>query len=107
MGMPLIAGRTFDQGSATRNEVVVSRSLAGEIWPDGIAVEHAELLKVGEGDMGRIIDLSYAAAQAMGMSGIAQVRLEIQGVGVSAEPAIFARRDAASSERRTSSRRQP
>ena len=30
---------------------------------------------------GRIIDLSYAAAQAMGMNGIAQVRLEILGLG--------------------------
>jgi rare lipoprotein A len=39
---------------------------------------------------GRIIDLSYAAAQAMGMSGIAQVRLEILGLGSTSEPAIFA-----------------
>jgi rare lipoprotein A len=39
---------------------------------------------------GRIIDLSYAAAQSMGMNGIAPVRLEILGVGVSSEPAIFA-----------------
>jgi rare lipoprotein A len=33
---------------------------------------------------GRIIDLSYAAAQAMGMNGIARVRLEI--LGMSPEP---------------------
>ena len=33
---------------------------------------------------GRIIDLSYSAAQAMGMSGIAHVRLEILGYGASA-----------------------
>jgi rare lipoprotein A len=39
---------------------------------------------------GRIIDLSYAAAQAMGMPGVAQVRLEILGLGSSSEPAVFA-----------------
>jgi rare lipoprotein A len=39
---------------------------------------------------GRIIDLSYAAAQTMGMTGIAHVRLEILGIGSSPEPAIFA-----------------
>ncbi len=39
---------------------------------------------------GRIIDLSYAAAQAMGMSGIARVRLEILGLGSTSEPGIFA-----------------
>jgi len=39
---------------------------------------------------GRIIDLSYAAAQAMGMTGIARVKLEILGLGVSSEPAVFA-----------------
>jgi rare lipoprotein A len=39
---------------------------------------------------GRIIDLSYAAAQAMGMSGIARVRLEILGYGPSPEPGVFA-----------------
>lgn len=38
MGIPLLAGRTFDDGSAARNEVIVSRSLADELWPDGIAV---------------------------------------------------------------------
>ena len=35
---------------------------------------------------GRIIDLSYAAAQAIGMSGIARVRLEILGYGANASP---------------------
>jgi predicted permease len=35
MRMPLIAGRTFDEGSAVRNEVIVSRSLAQTISPDG------------------------------------------------------------------------
>ena len=39
---------------------------------------------------GRIIDLSYAAAQAMGMPGLARVRLEILGLGSTSEPAIFA-----------------
>ena len=39
---------------------------------------------------GRIIDLSYAAAQAMGMPGLARVRLEILGLGATTEPAIFA-----------------
>jgi rare lipoprotein A len=39
---------------------------------------------------GRIIDLSYAAAQAMGMDGIARVRLEILGLGDTSQPAIFA-----------------
>ena len=39
---------------------------------------------------GRIIDLSYAAAQAMGMPGLARVRLEILGLGSTSEPAVFA-----------------
>jgi rare lipoprotein A len=39
---------------------------------------------------GRIIDLSYAAAQSMGMNGIARVRLEILGLGTTSEPGIFA-----------------
>jgi rare lipoprotein A len=39
---------------------------------------------------GRIIDLSYAAAQAMGMNGIARVRLEILGLGSTSGPAAFA-----------------
>jgi len=39
---------------------------------------------------GRIIDLSYAAAQAMGMPGLAQVRLEILGLGATSGPAVFA-----------------
>jgi rare lipoprotein A len=39
---------------------------------------------------GRIIDLSYAAAQAMGMPGIAQVRLEVLGLGSTSGPAVFA-----------------
>jgi rare lipoprotein A len=41
---------------------------------------------------GRIIDLSYAAAQAMGMatSGVARVRLEILGLGSTSGPAVFA-----------------
>jgi rare lipoprotein A len=39
---------------------------------------------------GRIIDLSYAAAQSMGMNGIARVRLEILGLGVTTEPGVFA-----------------
>ena len=39
---------------------------------------------------GRIIDLSYAAAQAMGMPGLARVRLEILGLGATSEPGVFA-----------------
>ncbi len=39
---------------------------------------------------GRIIDLSYAAAQAMEMPGVARVRLEIMGLGASPEAGIFA-----------------
>jgi rare lipoprotein A len=40
---------------------------------------------------GRIIDLSYASAQAMGMNGVARVRLEILGYGTAPEvPGIFA-----------------
>ena len=39
---------------------------------------------------GRIIDLSYAAAQAMGMPGTAQVRLEILGLAATTEAGIFA-----------------
>ena len=33
MGMPLIRGRTFDEGSLARNEVLVSNSLAHQLWP--------------------------------------------------------------------------
>jgi putative ABC transport system permease protein len=36
--MPLIAGRTFDDGSVSRGEVIVSRSLAQQLWPDGNVV---------------------------------------------------------------------
>jgi rare lipoprotein A len=39
---------------------------------------------------GRIIDLSYAAAQAMGMTGIAHVRLEILGLESTPAPGVFA-----------------
>ncbi len=39
---------------------------------------------------GRIIDLSYAAAQAMGMPGTARVRLEILGLAPTTEAGIFA-----------------
>ena len=39
---------------------------------------------------GRIIDLSYSAAQAMQMNGIARVRLEVLGVGTSPEPGVYA-----------------
>src|SRR5262249_20281104 len=38
LGIPLIAGRTFDDGSSERNEVVVNQSLATRLWPDGLAV---------------------------------------------------------------------
>lgn len=40
MGMPLVAGRTFDDGSATRKEVLVSNSLAHQLWPNDVAVGH-------------------------------------------------------------------
>ncbi len=36
--MPFLAGHTFDAGSAARGEVIVSASVAHQIWPDGIAV---------------------------------------------------------------------
>jgi len=39
---------------------------------------------------GRIIDLSYAAAQAVEMPGVARVQLEILGLGASPEAGIFA-----------------
>jgi putative ABC transport system permease protein len=38
MQMPLIAGRTFDEGSRSRNEVIVSRSLAQQLGHDGNVV---------------------------------------------------------------------
>jgi len=34
MRMPIIAGRPLDDGSPTRNEVIVSRSLARRLWPN-------------------------------------------------------------------------
>jgi putative ABC transport system permease protein len=40
MGMPLVAGRTFDDGSGTRKEVLISNSLAHQLWPHGGAVGH-------------------------------------------------------------------
>jgi rare lipoprotein A len=39
---------------------------------------------------GRIIDLSYAAARAVQMPGVARVRLEILGMGARSEAGIFA-----------------
>ncbi len=39
---------------------------------------------------GRIIDLSYAAAQALGMDGTALVRLHILGLGPNAQQGIYA-----------------
>ncbi len=39
---------------------------------------------------GRIIDLSKAAAQAMGMPGLARVRLEILGLGETSQAPVFA-----------------
>jgi putative ABC transport system permease protein len=38
MGIPFLAGHTFDQGSLARHEVIVNRSLAFELWPDGNAL---------------------------------------------------------------------
>jgi predicted permease len=38
MRMPLLAGRTFDEGSAMRNEVILSATLARQVWPEGNAV---------------------------------------------------------------------
>jgi putative ABC transport system permease protein len=35
MGMPLVAGRTFDDGSLGRNEVIVNTTLARMLVPDG------------------------------------------------------------------------
>ena len=36
--MPLLSGRTFDAGSFERNEVVVSSSLARQLWPGASAI---------------------------------------------------------------------
>lgn len=36
--MPLLAGRTFDASSSERNEVVISSSLARQLWPGGSAI---------------------------------------------------------------------
>ncbi|HEY4219092.1 MAG TPA: ADOP family duplicated permease [Gemmatimonadaceae bacterium] len=38
--MPLVAGHTFDAGSAERNEVIVSQSLAHQLWPESAAIGH-------------------------------------------------------------------
>jgi putative ABC transport system permease protein len=38
VGIPLTAGRTFDDGSAERNEVVINQALAMKLWRDGSAV---------------------------------------------------------------------
>jgi predicted permease len=40
MGIRLIAGRTFDAGSAARNEVLVSQSLAERLWPHETPIGH-------------------------------------------------------------------
>jgi len=54
---------------------------------------------------GRIIDLSYSAAQAMYMPSIARVRLEILGQGSSAEePGIFGVQVGAFQDRRNAER---
>lgn len=36
--MPIRAGRTFDDGSVARNEVVINTTLARQLWPDGAAI---------------------------------------------------------------------
>ncbi|HEY9428042.1 MAG TPA: ABC transporter permease [Gemmatimonadaceae bacterium] len=38
MKMPLLAGRTFDEGAAARHEVIINSSLAHELWPGGDAI---------------------------------------------------------------------
>jgi rare lipoprotein A len=53
---------------------------------------------------GRIIDLSFAAAQAMGMSGIARVQLEIVGYDTAPLPGIFAVQIGAFHDRRNADR---
>jgi rare lipoprotein A len=55
---------------------------------------------------GRIIDLSFSAAQAMAMDlpGIARVRLEIVGRSASSEPGIFAVQVGAFRDRRNADR---
>ena len=40
MGTRLIAGRTFDAGSAARNEVIITRSLADRLWPRESPIGH-------------------------------------------------------------------
>jgi rare lipoprotein A len=55
---------------------------------------------------GRVIDLSFSAAQVVGMdlSGIARVRLEIVGRSASSEPGIFAVQVGAFRDRRNADR---
>jgi putative ABC transport system permease protein len=36
--MPVLAGRSFDEGSAGRNEAIVSQSLAQRLWPNQVAI---------------------------------------------------------------------
>lgn len=38
MKMRFIAGRAFDEGSKARGEVIISQSLAQQLWPNGAAV---------------------------------------------------------------------
>jgi predicted permease len=38
MELPLLAGHTFDEGSAARHEVIINSSLAHELWPGGDAI---------------------------------------------------------------------
>ena len=38
MRMPLVSGRAFDAGSLERNEVIISTSLARQLWPEGSAI---------------------------------------------------------------------
>jgi putative ABC transport system permease protein len=40
MGIRLIAGRTFDAGSAARNEVIITRSLGDRLWPGESPIGH-------------------------------------------------------------------
>jgi predicted permease len=40
LGMPLLAGRTFDAASPAANEVIISRTIAQQLWPGNEAIGH-------------------------------------------------------------------
>lgn len=56
MGIPITAGRTFDQGSS-KGVLVISRTLADRYWPSGDAVGHR--IRIGaEGEWNEIVGVA-------------------------------------------------